>query len=135
MRCESYGDANLKYEEFKTTVENFYHAHESYHAAINDEYEMMDSQEYFETEKMRIDNFFANLWRIGYKASKVQQLDDHKKAKCDQMTQVSNVQAKRRAHSSDSRVSKGSSTLSARLAIKAKPAALETERLELETWN
>ena len=78
----------MKYEEFKTTVENFYHAHESYHAAINDEYEMMDSQEYFETEKMRIDNFFANLLRIGYKASKVQQLNDHKKAKCDQMTQL-----------------------------------------------
>jgi hypothetical protein len=29
MRCESFGDANLKCEEFKNTVEDFYCAHES----------------------------------------------------------------------------------------------------------
>ena len=59
MSCKSFGVANLKYKEFKTTIEHFYQAHDSYHAAINDDYEIMDSQEYFDMERMRINNFFC----------------------------------------------------------------------------
>jgi hypothetical protein len=85
LRCESYEDTNVKYEEFKSTVRNFYHAHESHHAAINDENEMTDSQEYFESEKMRIS---CEPWRSGYEIAKVRQLDDHKNAKCNQMARL-----------------------------------------------
>ena len=47
----------MKIKEFEDTAKNFYYAHEKYQAVIRNEYDIIDSQEYLETEKMRIDNF------------------------------------------------------------------------------
>ncbi len=131
MRCESFGDANLKCEEFKNTVEDFYCAHESYHSTISDDYEIMDSQEYFETEKKRIDNFLRTLeeWLHTFESQQIRLPQESEVRPNDS---VSNVQARSRVNSSGSKVSKNSSTLSARLAIRARKAALEAERSELE---
>ena len=52
-----------KFEDkrIEDTTKSFYYAHEKYQALISDEYEIIDSQEYLETEKMRIDNFSRTL--------------------------------------------------------------------------
>ena len=125
MRCESFGDANLK-------CEDFYRAHESYHSARNDDYEIVDSEEYFETEKKRIDNFLRTLeeWLHTFESQQVRLPQESEVRPNDS---VSNVQARSCVNSRGSKVSKKSSTLSARLAVRVRKAALGGRKIRIRS--
>ena len=130
MSCESLGDARLKFKEFEDTVKNFYQAYTKYHDAINDEYDITDSQEYLATEQMRIDNFSRTLeeWMRSLESQTINQAQINEVRPIDS---ASNVEVSSRKDSRLSKVSRISSSLSARLAIRAKRAALEAEKFEL----
>ena len=123
MSCESLGDARLKFKEFEDTVKNFYQAYTKYHDAINDEYDITDSQEYLATEQMRIDNFSRTLeeWMRSVENQPINQAQINGVWLTDS---ASNVELSSRKDSRLSKVSRSSSSLSARLAIRAKRAAL-----------
>ncbi|CAB4001611.1 Hypothetical predicted protein [Paramuricea clavata] len=54
-------EARNKRHEFNDVVNNFYVAHERYHDAIKDEYDLEDSHEYLQIEIRRIENFQRTL--------------------------------------------------------------------------
>ena len=55
-------DAHMKLKEFVDVAEDFYAAHSRYHSAIcNDEYDVVDSEEYLMTERKRIANFTRTI--------------------------------------------------------------------------
>jgi len=59
--CENVADVRLKAQEFHDTANNFRDAHNAYHASLDDEFEIQDSQEHFECETQRIVNFQRTL--------------------------------------------------------------------------
>ncbi len=46
MTCDNLIDARAKVKEFSDVVASFYTAHSNYHDAIDDEYDVIDSEEY-----------------------------------------------------------------------------------------
>ena len=81
--------ANLKYEEFKTTVKLSCSRKLSC-CAINEDYEIMDSQEHFETEKMRIDNFLRTLedWLQGLESQAIRRPQESEARPNDSVSNV-----------------------------------------------
>ena len=133
--CENVADVRLKAQEFHDTANNFRDAHNTYHASLDDEFEIQDSQEYFECETQRIVNFQRTLDEWFAKAE-----DKHRRkveSEVDPRDSVSNAGSRSRARSkkslrSGSRVSEtGSSAFSPRTAAAAKRASLAAEAASL----
>ena len=80
MSCQSLNDARIKTKEFADVVNNFYTAHSVYHAMIVDEYDIIDSDEYFQTERKRIENFTRTLedWLASLESRRVSEEQDVK---------------------------------------------------------
>ncbi|CAB4045106.1 Hypothetical predicted protein, partial [Paramuricea clavata] len=54
-------EARIKAQEFKDVAVKFYLAHADYHVTIMDEYDLQDSEEYFQNETQRIEAFKRTL--------------------------------------------------------------------------
>ena len=68
INCQSLDDARSKIKEFNDVANKFYSAHEAYHASIDNEYNIMDSDEYFQAEMKRIENSNQTLeeWVLNF---------------------------------------------------------------------
>ena len=68
INCQSLDDARSKIKEFSDVANKFYGAHEAYHATIDNEYDIMDSDEYLQAEMKRIENFNRTLeeWVLNF---------------------------------------------------------------------
>ena len=123
--------------EFKNTVDAFRSAHANYHALLSDEEDILDSQDYYESECKRIDDFQLTIEQWIAKASS---------GPCENAVSVvhpedsvSNVGSRSRARSRASlaslRKSTGGSSAryvqSPRLVAAAKRAALSAEAASL----
>ena len=132
--CENVGDVRLKAQEFHNTANNFRDAHNAYHASLDDEFEIQDSQEYFECETQRIVNFQRTLdeWFAKAKDKRLRK----EESEVDPRDSISNAGSRSRARSkkslrSGSRVSEISSAFSPRTAAAAKRASLAAEAASL----
>ena len=133
--CENVADVRLKAQEFHDTANNFRDAHNAYHASLDDEFEIQDSQEYFECETQRIVNFQRTLDEWFAKAE-----DKHRRrvdSEVNPQDPISNAGSRSRARSkkslrSGSHASEaGSSAFSPRTAAAAKRASLAAEAASL----
>ena len=59
--CENIAEVRKGAQEFEEIATNFRDAHNEYHATLDDDFEIQDSQEYFECENQRILNFQRTL--------------------------------------------------------------------------
>jgi DNA-binding ferritin-like protein len=128
MTRGSLDEAHEKLAAFADVATKFYSAHLKYHSIIEDENDLVDSEEYLEKERKRIENFKSSFkdW--------MQRLEN--KGSSDQVDvqprdSISNTGIRQRSSVATSRSKTGSSLVSAQIAVKAKRAALEAEKAEL----
>ena len=66
---ENVADVREGAQEFEEIATNFRDAHNAYHTTLDDDFEIQDSQEYFECKNQRIVNFQRTL-RVVLKGAK-----------------------------------------------------------------
>ncbi len=134
MSTTDISEARAKAEEFYNAMDNFYKVHADYHALIEDEYELQDSEEYLLTETQRIDNFKRTLidWIHNF-SDKTQVPTDRE---INSSESISNVGSKVRGWRGKSRASVASSQRSkASSAMAAAAAKKATLRVQAEALN
>ncbi len=131
MTCDNLIDARAKVKEFSDVVASFYTAHSNYHDAVDDEYDVIDSEEYLQTEKKRIENFTRTLddWMTNLEIKLYPKEFEVKSV--DSVSQIGKELRRKARSSIASSSSKAGSTISARLTAKARKAALEAEKAGL----
>ena len=126
---ENVADVREGAQEFEEITANFRDAHNAYHATLNDDFEIQDSQEYFECENRRIVNFQRTLEEWFSRAES--EINPH--------DSVSNTGSRSRTHTSRSKSSHtslrssegGSSAASPRTIAAAKRASLTAQAAAL----
>ena len=113
-------EAELKSCEFEEVVKKFNVAHAQYHGALNDEIDVVDSDEYFNIETQRIDNFRSTLetWLRKLEA----------KSRNEEIEIRSNHSVGNRSNRSNLSKASSASSAASRIAAKAKKAVLMVER-------
>ena len=69
-KCKNVADVRKGGQEFEEIATNFRDTHSGYHATLHDDFEIQDSQEYFECENQRIVNFQKDTRRVVLKGGK-----------------------------------------------------------------
>ena len=126
-------EVQTKIKEFEDVSNGFLVAHSAYHSRITDEYDKIDSDEYFQGKTNRIENFNITLkeWLANLKGKLGSVVDETVLKPSDS---ASNVGVREQASMVNSRISKSSyrskssTAMGARLAVMARKAAIEAEK-------
>ena len=118
-------EAREKMAEFDGVATKFYEAHSKYHSIFKDENDIVDSEEYLDKEKERIENFKSSFrdW-----IQRLENMGPYDHVNVQPSDSISNIGSKSRSSVAGSQHSKaGSSLASAQIIAKTKKAALKAE--------
>lgn len=133
LSLQDVNEARIKAQEFDDVIAIFYAAHDAYHATINNEHELEESDEYLEIETRRIQNFQQTLKEWIKKFTTEQSRSEIEIKSGDSVSNIGYKGSRRsRISASSSRRSQASSSAHSSLATaKAKKAALVAEAAAL----